>query len=309
MFVGVIVVSTLGTNTIAENYSPNRTNTAPTYLSFANTSEISDLDDQYISISTLHTSELRDKVIVYKSVKGDTVESVAKKFNLKTQTILWANRSITTNTPIKVDSHLNIPPIDGVVHKVEAGDNIYALAKKYRVDPQAIVDFPFNEFKDESFTLIAGTDIMIHGGSILEQKKAPSDSYGTFAQVVAGIKGTSSFIWPTNGIITQYPSAYHMALDIANAANPPVIAADAGTVVYSGCFAWGYGCHVIIDHNNGYRSRYAHLLKRDVEEGAIVSQGQQIGIMGSTGRSTGTHLHFEIMQSNNTLLNPQNFLK
>jgi murein DD-endopeptidase MepM/ murein hydrolase activator NlpD len=66
---------------------------------------------------------------------------------------------------------------------------------------------------------------------------------------------------------------------------------------------------VIIDHNNGYRSRYAHLLKRDVEEGAIVSQGQQIGIMGSTGRSTGTHLHFEIMQSNNTLLNPQNFLK
>lgn len=99
-----------------------------------------------------------------------------------------------------------------------------------------------------------------------------------------------------------------MALDIANGSSPPVIAADAGTVIFSGCFSWGYGCHIIIDHNNGYRSLYGHLSRRDVEQGNIVSQGQQIGQMGSTGRSTGTHLHFEIRQGS-TLLNPQNFLK
>ena len=99
-----------------------------------------------------------------------------------------------------------------------------------------------------------------------------------------------------------------MAFDIADNASPPILASDAGTVIYSGCFSWGYGCHIIIDHNNGYKTLYGHLSRRDVEQGNVVSQGQQIGAMGSTGRSTGIHLHFEVRQGN-VILNPQAFLR
>lgn len=264
------------------------------------------LDEADISINTIKTEGIRDKVIVYELPADESVKVIADKFEVSEKSIAWLNK--TTNQTLKKGTRVKIPPVTGVIHTVEPGDNIYAIANKYQVNPQNIVNFPFNEFKDGSFTLIAGSELMVPGGTVVEPK-APvvSDSY-SFAQVVAGVRGSSNFIWPTNGIVTQYPASYHMALDIANPANPPVIASDAGTVIYSGCFSWGYGCHVIIDHGNGYRSLYGHLLRRDVEQGATVSQGQQVGIMGSTGRSTGTHLHFEIRQGS-TLLNPQSFLR
>jgi len=99
-----------------------------------------------------------------------------------------------------------------------------------------------------------------------------------------------------------------MALDIENASAPSILAADTGTVTYSGCLNWGYGCHIIVDHANGYQTLYGHMSFLGASVGQAVSQGQSIGRMGSTGRSTGTHLHFEI-RSGGTLLNPLNFLK
>ncbi|MBI2641936.1 M23 family metallopeptidase, partial [Candidatus Roizmanbacteria bacterium] len=128
------------------------------------------------------------------------------------------------------------------------------------------------------------------------------------AQIQAGVKGTSNFIWPTSGNISQVPVWYHMAVDIENASAPSVLASDTGTVTYAGCLNWGYGCHIIIDHANGYQSLYAHMSSLGVSAGTAVSQGQVIGRMGSTGRSTGTHLHFEV-RSGGALLNPLNFLK
>jgi murein DD-endopeptidase MepM/ murein hydrolase activator NlpD len=99
-----------------------------------------------------------------------------------------------------------------------------------------------------------------------------------------------------------------MALDIANRSAPAIIASDTGTVIYTGCLTWGYGCHVIVDHGNGYQSLYAHLSAIDASAGQVVGKGQRLGVMGSTGRSTGTHLHFEIRQSGR-LLNPLSFLQ
>ena len=99
-----------------------------------------------------------------------------------------------------------------------------------------------------------------------------------------------------------------MGLDIANNAAPPILASDGGTVTYAGCVSYGYGCSIIVDHGNGYQSVYAHLSSYAVEPGDVVSQGSQIGVMGSTGRSTGTHLHFEI-RSGGSQLNPLNFLR
>ena len=261
------------------------------------------------SIGTVISVKPRDKVVDYKVVSGDTLASIAKKFDISVDTIKWA--SDLTNDTIKPGQILKIPPITGVVHKVAVGETVYSIAKKYHTDAQAIVNFPFNDFADQdTFALTVGQTLFVPGG-VIEQEQ-PSTFAGRpgalFAPVQVGVKGTSNFIWPTTGVITQYPVWYHMAYDIANPAAPPILASDTGTVIYAGWDNTGYGNMVMIDHGNGYRTLYGHMSKIIVSAGQSVSQGQQIGVMGSTGRSTGTHLHFEIRQGN-TLLNPANFLK
>lgn len=259
------------------------------------------------SLGTVISVKPRDKIVEYLVVSGDTLASIAKKFDISVDTIKWVND--LKDDIIKPDQTLKIPPITGVVHKVVSGDSIYSIAKKYKTDAQNIVNFPFNNFADlDTFALNLGDLVFVPNGVIEEEKPLEMGSSRTFAQVQAGVKGSSNFIWPTNGIMTQYPIWYHMALDIANSSNPPVLAADTGTVIFAGCVKYGYGCHIIIDHANGYKTLYGHLMEIDVNAGQAVSQNQKIGIMGSTGKSTGTHLHFEI-RSGDTLMNPLGFLK
>lgn len=265
------------------------------------------------SLGTVISSKPRDKVVEYKVGDGDTLETIAKKFDVSVDTIRWANNDIK-NDVIKPGQTVRVPPVTGIVHKVSSGENVYTIAKKYKTDAQKIVNFPFNEFSDlDTFQLTSGQDLFVPDGVVetAQPKQNTGTTYetrATIAQIQAGAKGTSNFIWPTTGIITQYPVWYHMALDIANNALPSVIAADSGTVSYAGCIAWGYGCHVIVDHNNGYQSLYAHLSQITVSAGQSVGQGTQLGIMGSTGRSTGPHLHFEI-RSGGATLNPLGFLQ
>jgi len=257
------------------------------------------------SLSTIISVKPRDKIENYTVKSGDTLASIAKKFDISIDTIKWAN-NLKSDT-IKPTDILKIPPITGVVHKVVSGDNIYSIAKKYGVEAQNILNFPFNDFADlETYTLMPGQVIYVPNGVIEEEK--PKYMAPQYAQIKAGVRGSSNFIWPTSGIITQYPVWYHMALDIANPSAPPVIASDTGTVIFAGCINWGYGCHIIIDHADGYETLYGHLSSIAVAPGQAVTQSQQIGTMGSTGRSTGTHLHFEI-RSGGSLLNPLNFLK
>jgi len=257
------------------------------------------------SLRTVISVKPRDSIVNYSVVGGDTLASIAKKFNISVDTIKWTN-NLKTDT-IKPGQSLKIPPVTGVVHKVVSGETIYTIAKKYSTDAQKIVNFPFNDFTDlDSFGLTAGQTLYVPDGVIEEEQPRVSQRF--LAQIQAGVRGSSNFIWPTSGMITQYPVWYHMALDIANSSGPAVIAADSGTVIFVGCVRYGYGCHVIIDHNNGYQTLYGHLSSYSVEAGDSVSQGNQIGVMGSTGMSTGTHLHFEV-RSGGILLNPLNFLK
>jgi murein DD-endopeptidase MepM/ murein hydrolase activator NlpD len=258
------------------------------------------------SLSTVISAKPRDKVISYTVVSGDTLALIGKKFDVSVDSIKWVN-DLKSDT-IKPGESLKIPPVTGVVHKVIAGENIYTIAKKYKTSAQNIVNFPFNDFTDlETFGLQAGQILYVPDG-IIEEEQPKYASSQMYAQIQAGIKGSSTFIWPTSGMITQYPIWYHMALDIANNSTPPVLAADTGTVVFAGCINWGYGCHIIVDHANGYQTLYGHLSVINVSPGQAVSQGQQIGSMGSTGRSTGTHLHFEI-RSGGVLQNPLSYLK
>jgi len=255
-------------------------------------------------IKTSFSEKPRDKIFDYPVKGGDTLASIAKTFDVSVDTIKWANN--LKSELIKPGQILKIPPITGVVHKVASGDNIYSIAKKYKTDAQKIVNFPFNDFADlETFALTPGQILYVPDG-VIEEAKPIVPKF--IAQIQAGVRGTSNFIWPASGVISQYPVWYHMAVDIANPAAPSILAADAGTVTYAACERYGYGCHVIVDHGNGYQTLYAHLSSLAVSPGQAVSQGQSLGVMGCTGRCTGTHLHFEV-RSGGSLLNPLNFLR
>ena len=255
------------------------------------------------SFNTKISQKPRDSLVNYTVASGDTLGSIAKKFDVSVETIKWAN-DLKSDT-ITTGDKLEIPPVSGIVHKVVSGDTVYSIAERYNTSSQNIVNFPFNEFADlDTFALLPGQVLFVPDGTPPAAKPtAPLIR----PQFMAGQSGSGSFIWPTTGYISQYPVWYHMALDIANPSSPPVLAADSGTVSYAGCLDWGYGCHVIVDHNNGYQTLYGHLSSIAVSVGQGVGKSEGLGNMGSTGRSTGTHLHFEIRQ-NNKLLNPLNYL-
>lgn len=258
------------------------------------------------SLSTVISLKPRDKIENYSVRSGDTLAGIAKRFDVSVDTIKWEND--LKSDSIKTGQTLKIPPISGVVHKVVSGDNVYSIAKKYKSDAQKIVNYPFNDFADlDTFSLTPGQLVYVPDG-VIETAPAINPSALYFAKAQAGVQGSSSFIWPTTGLVTQYPVWYHNALDIANNARPAILAADTGTVIFAGCIQYGYGCHVIIDHGNGYETLYGHLSQIGVSPGQAVGKGEQIGVMGSTGYSTGTHLHFEV-RSGGTTLNPLNFLK
>jgi len=202
---------------------------------------------------------------------------------------------------IKAGTVLHIPPVTGVIHTVKSGETIYSIAKRYNVSAQSIVDFPFNEFSnDETFALAIGQQLIVPDGEMpAEIISSPRSNLANQLTPNAGaVSATGNWIWPTQGTITQYYKAWHKGLDIANHGAPSILAADSGTVVVAG---WldntGYGNRVMIDHGNGYKTLYAHMSKIAVVVGQTVRRGDVIGQMGSTGRSTGTHLHFEVRTS------------
>lgn len=269
------------------------------YLDLAST-----LGDEQTA-TTQASDKPRFEVVDYEVVKGDTLAAVADKFGISIDTIKWAN-SLKTDK-LMPGQTLRIPPVTGIVHKVTPGDTIYSVAKKYKSEPQKIVNFPVNDFADlETFALDIGQIIFVPDGVM--PQAAPIYRPAPVPQFIAGAGG--KFMWPAQGQITQYPVSYHMAVDIANKSAPPIAAADSGVVVFAGCLNYGYGCHVIINHAEGYQTLYGHLQAIYVstqEDKNRVGRGQVIGKMGSTGRSTGTHLHFEIRR-NGVLLNPLSFL-
>lgn len=239
----------------------------------------------------------RADIFDYTVVSGDTLAGIAKMFGVDNDSIKWLNRDMNEKK-LKPGTVLRIPPVTGVVHTVKSGETIYSIAKRYNVSAQAIVDFPFNEFSnDETFALAIGQQLIVPDGEMpAEIITSPRNYLANQLTPNAGaVSATGAWIWPTQGTITQYFRSWHKGLDVANHGGGAVLAADSGTVVVAG---WpdntGYGNRVMIEHGNGYRTLYGHLSKISVVVGQTVKRGDVIGMMGSTGRSTGTHLHFEI---------------
>lgn len=274
------------------------------YIGGKNTNTIYSADIYSLPFKTTISEKPRDSIIEYTVKAGETIESIAKKFDITVDTIKWEN-NLKTDI-IREGQVLRILPVSGIAHVVKPGDNIYTIAKKYQTDPQQIVNYVFNDFVDmDTFALAPGQIIIVPEGIKPEEK--PRIERRQSAQIAIGKKGAGQFIWPTSGSISQYPVWYHMAIDIANKELPPVLAADKGTVSVAIESRYGYGNHIIIDHGNGFQTLYAHLSQINVSVGQSVSRGQVIGVVGSTGRSTGPHLHFEVRQ-NGQLVNPLSFL-
>ncbi len=259
-----------------------------------------------MSVQTTISNKPRSEIREYTVRPGDTLASIADQFDITVDTIKWENN--LKGNSIKPDQKLRILPVSGIAHKVRSGESVYSIAKRYDVDAQGIVNFPFNEFENlDTFALNVGDTLIVPGGVPPQEKPAPGRGPQRVT-IVAGQAGSGQFIWPTTGNVSQYPVYYHMALDIANRSLPPVIASDTGTVSFAGCVGYGYGCHIIIDHGNGFQTLYGHLSRIGVSAGQGVNQGQEIGTLGSTGRSTGPHLHFEVRKGG-VLQNPLGYLK
>lgn len=295
---GVLVAPILAQNNpLISNETLNQSSTPSEVLS-----SISDLDVFQTQVSP----KPRDKIINYTIEKGDTLGTIADKFGVSTDTIRWQNN--LTSDRLTVGDIIEIPPVTGMVHKVERGDTVYTIAKKYDTDAQKMVNFPFNDFANpETFSLVEGQILVVPDGvkpktPIRSPRPQPVFTPSQIAQSSAG------FIWPASGTISQYPVWYHNAVDIANRSAPDITAAKAGRVKSAVCGRGGYGCNIILDHGGGTETLYAHMQKFYVSAGQDVGQGQAIGQMGSTGRSTGTHLHFEVRQ-NGVIVNPLGFLK
>ncbi len=280
--------------------------------------EIFDNQDQVVlGINTVEesttTTEIsikpRDAIVSYLVKEGDTLSSIAQKFGVSEETVRWQNDLKDKNPVLKPGDKLEIPPITGVVHKVKRGETIYSIAKRYSIDPQAIVNWPFNTYSnDETFELAVGQLLVIPDGVMPEEKTVVEKRYIAQTPSAGSVTGSGRFVWPVSGSLTQYYRWYHPAIDIANNAAPNIVAADSGRVIYSGCLRWGYGCHVIIDHGNGFTTLYGHLSSIYVNVGDNIARGVALGKMGSTGRSTGIHLHFEIRQSGKAM-DPLSYLQ
>lgn len=259
----------------------------------------------------LHTTVAeRDRmaVITYTVQSNDNVWYIAQKFGLKAETVLWANPRVETSPDLlRVGQVLFVPPVDGIYYTVQSGDTVQKVAKKYKASAEDIIAFVANDL-EEPYTLTPGQKLMIPGG----RKQTPRPNYYPMTYVGSAPKGapkgSGRFAWPTKGLLSQRYWSGHLGIDIANRTGVPIVAADAGYVVMAGRDTWGYGNQVIIDHGNGFKTRYAHLQHIYVKAGDTVKKEQKIGTMGSTGRSTGPHLHFEIIK-NGVRQNPQAYLK
>lgn len=271
-------------------------------------------EEQSISVGddvfqTAISEKPRDKVITYTVQKGDTLSTIANKFGISTETIKWTND--LTSDSITVGDELKILPVTGIQHKVVPGDTVFSIAKRYDTDPQKIVDFPFNDFANpETFSLIAGQTLIVPDGvKPSEQPTAPKRQ----VYIVSGPVAISNagFTWPVQGSISQFVSWYHMALDITADFGTPIVAAQDGKIsaVSLGTWDGGYGNNVWIDNGAGSASHYAHMSRVFVSVGQTVIGGKTIiGEIGTTGRTTGPHVHFEI-QKNGALVNPLPYLQ
>jgi hypothetical protein len=264
--------------------------------------------------STLHTTiptRPRQDLLEYIVQLGDSVFEIAARFKIKPETVLWANYDLLNDNPdlISIGMKLLIPPIDGVLYKWQGNDTLESVAQQFDTSQQAILSWPGNRLDLTNLQVVPDTLVMLPGGHREFRQwlipTIPRGAAGVSKSVYGegacegsldGAYGTGTFIWPADNHTlsgNDYWSG-HLGIDIGVGEGGHIYAADSGVVVFAGWATGGYGNTLMIDHGNGYQTLYAHLSKIAVGCGRSVQQGNVIGYAGSTGNSTGPHLHFEV---------------
>lgn len=273
-------------------------------------------------LAQVHTtipSRPRQEVVKYTVVEGDTIFGIAQNFGLEPQTILWGNYYTLLDNPaaLQPGQELNILPVNGTYHEWQDGEGLNGVAQYYGVTPEDIINYPANQLDSETIgdferpNIAPGTWLVIPNGKrefiswsaplgVTRENPASARVLGPGAcgPVSGGAVGFGTFVWPANNrFLSGYdysPSTNHWGLDIAGNEGEGVYATDAGVVVYAGWNNYGYGNMIMVDHGNNFQSLYAHMSGVSVVCGQSVGQGDLIGTIGNTGRSSGAHLHFEI---------------
>ena len=236
-----------------------------------------------------------DAISLYVVRRGDSLSSIAKLFDISVNTIFWAN-NLSRGTHLIPGQVLVILPVSGVQYEVKRGDTLGSIAKKFKGDSEEILNF--NDLVSES-SLVEGLVIIIPDGESASVVSAPSTSgagRGFSPQEYRGYYGRPI----VGGRRSQGIHGYN-GVDLAYFCGSSVLASAAGDVIVARLAGWngGYGQYVVVAHPNGTQTLYAHLGGVIVSPGWHVAKGQAIGSIGTTGASTGCHLHFEVRGARN----------
>ena len=258
----------------------------------------------------------RYQTVQHTVARGDSIFGIAQDFNIKPETVLWANYETLNDSPdsLRVGQVLNVPPVDGVYYQWKEGDTLESVANDFEASVDDILNWPGNNLDLSNPVVEVGQYVLVPGGEReFQQWIIPTIARGSSGTSSVGSKscgggavGGGGFIWPAGNHFlsgNDYWSG-HLGIDIAGAEGSPVYASDSGVVTLaSGGWNGGYGNVIMIDHGNGYATVYAHLNSINVGVCQSVGAGQTIGSIGNTGNSFGAHLHFEVRE-NGGFVNP-----
>ena len=237
----------------------------------------------------------------YKVRSGDTISGIAKKFGLTNISTLISVNDIGNVRQLAAGQKLKIPSMDGIIYTVKKGDSLNSIIANHKISLEQLLDV--NELTCDVLT--AGQQLFLPGAAM--DAASLRNAMGELFRlpISAKFRWSSPFgyrIDPIAGV-----KAFHTGTDLACPTGTPILAAMSGKVTTTGINRV-YGNYVIIDHGNGYQTLYAHMSKILANKGQWVSQGTRIGLVGSTGYSTGPHLHFTVYK-NGKLVDPKTVLK
>lgn len=263
-----------------------------------------------IAASSEPAVKTRSGVTEHVVESGENIGSIARLYGLQTTTLLQAN-NLNARSLIRPGQKLSIPPIDGLIYTVKKGDTLAKISSTYKSDMDKILEF--NGLASAG-SLSIGQKLVLPDGKLpppppQARRVITTKVFSTPSPAAANT--STRLLWPTSARrITQYYNYSHKGVDLAGPVGTPIYAADDGTVVTSSWNSGGYGYMILIDHGNGLYTRYGHSSKLLVQKGDTVSRGDVISLMGSTGRSTGPHLHFEVLSGGiYNRVNPFDYIK